>query len=74
MSLLADTFFPITHFPVWAQRVALALPLTHGMAVARPLWLGQWDNMFLLHILYLIILSQLLTNWAINQTRRRLIY
>jgi lipooligosaccharide transport system permease protein len=74
MSLLADTFFPIKHFPKVAQHIAQLLPLTHGMAVSRGLWLGEWSSFYWVNILILLVVSVLFTNWAINQTKRRLVY
>jgi len=74
MSLLAGTFFPLTHFPKWAQTAAWIMPLTHGVVVTRDLFLSHWHNALWLNLLLLFGMSVLFSNWAINQTRRRLIY
>jgi lipooligosaccharide transport system permease protein len=74
MSLLAGTFFPLTHFPKWAQIVAQFLPLTHAVIVARALFLGKWENTMWINVGLLALLGLLFSNWAINQTKRRLIY
>lgn len=74
MSLLAGTFFPLTQFPDWAQVGAWVLPLTHAVVVTRKLFLGQWSHMLWLNLFLLAAMSILFTNWAIAQTRRRLIY
>ncbi|MEK6985073.1 MAG: ABC transporter permease [Candidatus Thermoplasmatota archaeon] len=42
MMLFAGTFFPLAQLPAGAQAVAQALPLTHVVAVLRPLALGDW--------------------------------
>jgi lipooligosaccharide transport system permease protein len=35
--------------PPWLQAVASALPLTHAVAIGRPLFLGHWPESVLLH-------------------------
>lgn len=42
MMLFAGTFFPLAQLPAGAQAVAQALPLTHVVAVLRPLTVGDW--------------------------------
>jgi lipooligosaccharide transport system permease protein len=74
MSVLAGTYFPLEHFPKWAQSLAWVMPLTHGVVVTRDLFLGHWHAMNWVNLLVLIAMSLLFSNWAINQTRRRLIY
>jgi lipooligosaccharide transport system permease protein len=74
MGLLAGTYFPLEHFPKWAQTLALIMPLTHGVLVTRALFLGHWHNSLWINFIVLIIMSILFSNWAIRQTRRRLIY
>lgn len=74
MSLLSGTFFPLSQFPVWAQKVALFLPLTHGVIVCRALFLGRWNDGMWINVGVLIVIAIIFSNWAINQTKRRLIY
>ncbi len=74
MSLLSGTFFPLSHFPKWAQIVAQFLPLTHAVIVARALFLDKWENSMWIHIAVLMFICIVFANWAINQTKRRLIY
>lgn len=74
MGLLAGTYFPLEHFPRWAQIAAWILPLTHGVSVVRGLFLGHWNQIMWVNLALLLIMSVLFSNWAINQTRRRLIY
>lgn len=74
MSLLSGTFFPLSHFPAWAQGIAQMLPLTHAVIVTRALFLNKWEHTDWVHVVVLFTLGLLFTNWAINQTRRRLIY
>jgi lipooligosaccharide transport system permease protein len=74
MSLLAGTYFPLEHFPRWARILAWFMPLTHGVVVTRHLFLGQWENILWLNLFLLLAMAILLSNWAIAQTRRRMIY
>ena len=74
MSLLSGTFFPLSNFPDWAQAVAQGLPLTHAVIVTRALFLNRWTNFLWVHVGILFLIAVLFSNWAINQTRRRLIY
>jgi lipooligosaccharide transport system permease protein len=74
MSLLAGTYFPLEHFPRWARILAWFMPLTHGVVVTRKLFLNQWDSSCWLNLAILILMAIMLSNWAINQTRRRLVY
>ena len=47
--LLCGVFFPISGLPGWVQAIASWLPLTHAIALGRPLFLGQWPEAALLH-------------------------
>lgn len=47
--LLCGVFFPISGLPAWVQAIASALPLTHAIAIGRPLFLGHWPQDGLLH-------------------------
>ena len=47
--LLCGVFFPTSGLPGWVQSVAAALPLTHAIAIGRPLFLGQWPESALLN-------------------------
>jgi lipooligosaccharide transport system permease protein len=74
MSLLAGTFFPLNHFPKWAIAIAHFLPLTHAVIVTRALFLNRWESSMWINAGILLLIALIFTNWAINQTRRRLIY
>jgi lipooligosaccharide transport system permease protein len=54
MSLLCGVFFPIDQLPGAFQVIAVALPLTHAVAIARPLLLGEVPAQLALHILVLL--------------------
>jgi len=47
--LLCGVFYPTANLPGWLQAVASALPLTHAVALGRPLFLGEWPPAALLH-------------------------
>ena len=54
MMLVCGVFYPLSNMPGWLQAVAKALPLTHGIALGRPLLLGRWPEAPLLHVSVLL--------------------
>jgi lipooligosaccharide transport system permease protein len=54
MSLLCGVFFPVEQLPGAFQAIAAFLPLTHAVALARPLLLGQIPADAALHGLVLL--------------------
>ena len=54
MSLLCGVFFPVDQLPPAFQAIAAFLPLTHAVAVARPLLLGEVPGQLALHLLVLL--------------------
>ena len=50
MMLLCGVFYPLANMPGWLQAVANALPLTHAIALGRPLLLGRLPDEPLLHV------------------------
>jgi lipooligosaccharide transport system permease protein len=55
MSLLCGVFFPVEQLPELFQAVAAFLPLTHAVAIARPLLFGQIPADAALHVLVLLL-------------------
>jgi lipooligosaccharide transport system permease protein len=56
--LFSGTFFPVSQLPGWAQPIAYATPLWHGVALCRSLSLGTATiGEALLHIGYLAALT-----------------
>jgi lipooligosaccharide transport system permease protein len=49
MMLLSGVFYPLGNMPGWLQAIANVLPLTHAVAVGRPLLLGRWPEGWVLH-------------------------
>jgi lipooligosaccharide transport system permease protein len=58
LMLFSGTFFPVSQLPAWAQPIAYATPLWHGVALCRSLSLGTATiGEALLHIGYLAALA-----------------
>jgi len=73
MTLLSGVFFPLDALPAAVQSLAWALPLTHAVALTRPLVFGELPADALLHIAVLTGLT-LASYWlAVILTRRRLL-
>lgn len=54
MTLLGGVFFPVSQLPEFLQFISGLLPLTHAIAIARPLFSGQIPGDILLHLLVLL--------------------
>jgi lipooligosaccharide transport system permease protein len=48
--LLCGVFYPAGNLPGWLQAVSAALPLTHAIALGRPLFLGRFPEDVALHV------------------------
>ena len=73
MMLLCGVFFPVHELPAPAQLRAQALPLTHAVALARPLVNGTVPPTWLLHIAVLAAYAAGSAYIALALTRRRLL-
>jgi lipooligosaccharide transport system permease protein len=73
MFLFSGTFFPVENLPLWAQNLAVLLPLTHLVNLTRSLSLGVFNTSLLTGIVYLIIMCLVLFPLAIHTMHRRLI-
>lgn len=73
MTLLSGVFFPIEQLPPAMQAVAQVLPLTHAVAVARPLLLGQVPGALALHLVALALFAVAGFWIALALARRRLL-
>ena len=71
--LLCGVFFPLSGLPAWVQGVASALPLTHAIAIGRPLFLGQWPQDGFLHAAVLAAWGVTGFDIALRLFRRRLL-
>lgn len=73
MFLFSGTFFPLENLPVWAQNLALALPLTHLVSLVRTLTIGTPSAFLLWNLLYLICFGLINYMLALYLMRKRLI-
>jgi lipooligosaccharide transport system permease protein len=73
MFLFSGTFFPVENLPLWAQNLAVLLPLTHLVNLTRSLSLGVFNTSLLTGIVYLVIMCLVLFPLAIHTMHRRLI-
>lgn len=73
MILLCGVFFPAQQLPPAVQAVAAWLPLTHAVALARPLMGGQLPGAIGLHLFALGAVAVLAFAVALALTRRRLL-
>jgi lipooligosaccharide transport system permease protein len=72
MMLLCGVFYPLSNMPGWLQAIANALPLTHAIALGRPLLLGHWPQAPLLHLAVLAAYAAAGFLIALTMFRRRL--
>ncbi|HEY4373785.1 MAG TPA: ABC transporter permease [Burkholderiales bacterium] len=73
MAFVSGVFFPVAQLPAWLRAISEFLPLSHAVALARPLLLGQWPQAPLLHIAVLLLYTVVAAYVAIVLTRRRLL-
>ena len=70
---MSGIFFPLDQMPAWAQWLAAALPLHHGVRLAQSLF---WDENLLqvwaIHLPILLVYSAGLLAWAYVQLRKKL--
>ena len=73
MMLATGVFFPIDRLPEWLQIASGALPLTHAVALARPLMTGSVPASATLHVLVLCAYAVASLYIALVLARRRLL-
>jgi lipooligosaccharide transport system permease protein len=73
MFLFSGTFFPLDNLPLWAQKAAVLLPLTHLVSITRSLCLGVLDFGLVWNVAYLAIFSLIFFPLAIIKMHNRLI-
>ena len=73
MMLLCGVFYPLGNMPPWLQAVSSVLPLTHAVALGRPLLLGRWPDAPLLHLAVLVAYGIAGYAIALKLFRRRLL-
>jgi lipooligosaccharide transport system permease protein len=74
MFLFSGTFFPLGNLPVWAQKAALILPLTHLVTITRAFCYGRITGAeVVLPLCYLLMFVLLFFPLALVMMHRRLI-
>jgi lipooligosaccharide transport system permease protein len=73
MMLACGVFFPLEQLPAWLQSVAQALPLTHAVALARPLMNGIVPEAIAWHVGVLAAYTVVPLYAALVLARRRLL-
>lgn len=73
MMLASGVFFPLEQLPAWLQAAAQALPLTHAVALVRPLMSGAIPTAIPTHLLVLVAYAALGCYVALVLARRRLL-
>jgi lipooligosaccharide transport system permease protein len=73
MFLFGGTFFPLGNLPLWAQRTAAFMPLTHLVDLSRAFSCGRIDASLIPQAAYLAAFAAVAFPLAIRKMRRRLI-
>ena len=73
MMLLCGVFYPLANMPPWLQAFSQVLPLTHAVAIGRPLLLGRCPDHTVLHIAVLVAYGLVGYAIALRLFRRRLL-
>jgi lipooligosaccharide transport system permease protein len=73
MMLASGVFFPLQQLPTWLQGVAQALPLTHAVALVRPLMNGSVPAAAAVHMAVLVGYAGVACYAALVLARRRLL-
>ena len=74
MFIFCGVFYPIATLPAFAQAIVQVLPLSHAVALIRPLVAGQgWPDGALLHIAVLVAYAVIGYLAATHFVRRRLV-
>jgi len=73
MMLASGVFFPLEQLPPWLQAAAQVFPLTHAVALARPLMNGTIPDLITLHVLVLIVYATVSLYAALLLARKRLL-
>lgn len=71
--LFSGTFFPIEQLPETVQWLALAVPLTHAVGLARGMALGDLPDLWMVHAAYLIVAAFVFPAIAVAATRKRIV-
>lgn len=73
MFIFCGVFYPVTSMPDFAQSLVQVLPLSHAIALIRPLATGQEPSQILMHASVLLGFALVSFYWATVLVRRRLV-
>jgi lipooligosaccharide transport system permease protein len=73
MMLASGVFFPLDQLPSWLQAAAFVLPLTHAVALVRPLMTGGVPESISAHVLVVVVYAVASCYIALVLARRRLL-
>ncbi len=73
MTLISGVYFPTDQLPGWLATIGTWLPLAQGVALVRPLLVGQVPADVLIHIMALLGTTIVAFVIALRLTRRRLL-
>jgi lipooligosaccharide transport system permease protein len=73
MFLFSGTLFPLDNLPLWAQKVALVLPLTHLVTLTRGLCYGRFSDAMSGAVAYFFVFTLAFYILALFKMRRRLV-
>ncbi|MDD5169767.1 MAG: ABC transporter permease [Syntrophales bacterium] len=73
MFLFSGTFFPMENLPSWAQKLALALPLTHLVRLTRDLCYGHVGLFMLWPLAYCLVFTAIFFYLSVKGMKKRLI-
>ncbi len=71
--LFSGTFFPLEQLPQAVQYLAMAVPLTHAVAMARGLALGDIPDLWPAHIAYLVAAAWLFPWLAVRAAKPKIV-
>ena len=71
MMFLSGVFFPLDSLPDAVRALSQALPLTHAVALVRPLFMDQWPDQVWLHGAVLMAYAVAAWQVALHLTRKR---
>lgn len=73
MFLFSGVFFPISSLPLWAQFVAQALPLTFLVSLVRSISMGNFHQVQILELSWLVALAAICTFLSISMMKKRIL-
>lgn len=73
MTLISGTYFPIDSIYIVLKIIAYILPLAHGVDIVRGLMMGQFKEIFIFQLIYMLLLAGGLLKFAVSRLQKKLI-